>query len=374
MSRTVQEITKKIIDFLEDKIDGEDKKRISKNSKFIYVTKKEYDVIANSKIVSSKLNDLEYAIYVCFEEKSYFAIVSEKYQEELDKCDECDECDEQIKNGIGALLINEGFLNIKNEVTSLEIIDDFLGIEEENIEDSVKINLVELLNQFFGLYKVFEMPEDSIEINYKEDIDRYFFYLTIGTLEKFLDFKIIENIRNILLLDSSRSLRPAIMNIYGTTRYSSIYLELYRCIEYLYVVNKIFEWKPKYNFEDEKIVELVINENLRFPERTSIISIISKYAEETIVDEYYKAIKETLDVAESIPKMKKAEEVAELIYQNRCRIAHFKYKQENNIEENYIKVQLLYLSEIVLSVFRNIDKELSSLCLNTSVWEVIDVS
>ncbi|WP_346354022.1 hypothetical protein [Azotosporobacter soli] len=367
MSRNVNNIQNVIQEKLKEGVDEENKKRISPAKKRIHLSQKEYTIIENAKLHKKQIDGLGYAAYVEFENEKYFCLIAKKIEEGALDFEVID--DDELNTGIGILLAGENCIEIRDEITSLDIIEECLGLECENEETCVDIKAKLIIESFFEYYQVYIIPEEYKEFQYEEDLIRNFFYATIKRNILCANEITSENLKKILLLKSSRSILPTLLNMCGLKRRSHLFLEIYRCLEYLYIIIKILEWKSKHDIALLSLVDLVLKEKLRFPERVSIKELVFNYAHQDIIDKYYNYIMDKdSDVKPEIEKNKKAEKVADYIYSQRCSIAHFQYKQEKTICDERLIEQFSLITELVYAVFENLDVNIVELCELTKVW------
>ena len=164
-------------------------------------------------------------------------------------------------------------------------------------------------------------------------------------------------------MPSSRSIVESVIVALKSKVLTHSYLEIYQCLEYLFIVRRAVLQADKYSFDLKTLVDYIIQENIRVPERQDITDIIR----DNISDEELSAF---LDIKEDgmIERKTKIDKVAEIIYRVRCNIAHLKYGQETIAEMADMQKMIEKVSKIVLLVYSKRDGEITNLCMSTGAW------
>jgi len=360
MSKKVIEIIEGIFNKLIDFTDDDDKYRIANTKRYLQIedglrtTVK--DVVSKAQFKVIKTNFV-YLLTARYQEERY-VVFPNKYSEILEVLDLKKVDDNAIEQGIGILALGFGCIDIKDGITSLKIIDECLELEDENGLDHVDFTYSQIL-EFFEEFIVVIIEDSSFKVEYDEDFFRiYAIMLTIES-NNTLTEKTFENFRELLFLESSRSISISIISIIQGGINEHKFLELYQCIEYLFIIMNAREIAIQYNIDNNKAVDIVINEHLRSIESSKVIA---KYASETSVINFYEVLLDEGDCKN------KSEKVSAYIYSVRCNIAHLRYKQEQLLENVKWKVMLEYVSNIVLSIYEKMDGELVQLCQDTNAW------
>lgn len=364
MSRSIQEGLIKIERQLYRYIAEEDKGRISSQERRIYLSRDEYDIFEHSKVSVACGKNCKAAL-IDYRSRKFFVVFNDSIDEVNENFDFVD--DKKIVNGIGISLIYEQSLELKDELSSISLINSFFGLETDT---GSKIDILpEVVIDFYQLYCVFEIKGDEeTEFIYKEDILRNGLCLKVKNQNRFLNEEIKNSIENLLTLRSSRGILSAIENICDLNSYRHIFLELYRCLEYLYIVVKILDWNEKYGISEDKIVELIFKEELRFIERKSIKNVIEKL-NDAVLDKHlangFGQMEREMD------RGKKCEKISEYIYQTRCDIAHFKYMQKDLLNEQEFIEKAVFLVGVLYDIFESLDDSIRGLGEKTDIWNNI---
>lgn len=263
--------------------------------------------------------------------------------------------------GCGIIAIANGIVGVKRELSTLEIIDYCLGIEEES-QTPVKFE-VEQIFELFETYSVYEIDNGVFQLNYQEDFYRIQALHEMEQYEGILNLDTIGILNELVQMPSSRSIVESVIVALKSKVLIHSYLEIYQCLEYLFIVRRAVLQADKYSFDLKTLVDYIIQENIRVPERQDITDIIR----DNISDEELSAF---LDVKEdgTIERKTKIDKVAEIIYRVRCNIAHLKYGQETIAEMADMQKMIEKVSKIVLLVYSKRDGEITNLCMSTGAW------
>lgn len=359
----INSIFEKVIDFTEN----DDKYRIANTKRFLEVEANlvsiAFNMVSNANLKVIKTNDFVNILSVSYKEEKY-AVFPDKYSESLEVIGLKKVEDSAIEQGIGILALGSGYIGIKEGITSLEIINQCLELEPEDGSDHVNFTYNQITDFFQG-FEVVKVDDGSFKMEYKEDFLRmYAIMLTVFPNDSLTE-KTYCNLREILHMESSRSVSESIISTILSGMNEHKFLELYQCIEYLFIIYNAGEIASKYSIDKNNAVDLVINENLKITELSNVSNIIGKYASETLITNFYDVL---LDEGECDNK---PERVSKYIYKIRCNVAHLRYKQEQLLETLKWKDILENVSNIILSIYRNMDDDIISLCKNTNAWTSI---
>jgi len=364
MSRNVKEQQKKIFDILQNFVPEEMREKISNKEREVYLSEKEYNIIANAEYICNKnISDIALGLikydsrtYICVKEfKESFMCDSSKYVSDL-----------EVLHGIGILMFIDRMITISDDVNGYIIFDRFFGFDEEkrySCED------------FFDIiqnYVVFEFDDQDIEIRYMEDLDRLSYMMYFNNDDNSETIELSSNIYHILETNSSKCIVSILGNIAQTKSVSDIFLQLYRCLEYLFIICKALEYSEKYRLQDNvsKIVRVLDAEKIRFSESGCLHQVIDTYAMSEIVDEYYKYIDKNVRT-DGIISEKKVQTVCDYIYGTRCKIAHYKYGQEDIVDENTLQISNIILCKLVRNIFEKMDDILMQINMELDVFHEI---
>lgn len=274
--------------------------------------------------------------------------------------------DLEVLHGIGILMFIDRMITISDDVNGYIIFDRFFGFDEEkrySCED------------FFDIiqnYVVFEFDDQDIEIRYMEDLDRLSYMMYFNNDDNSETIELSSNIYHILETNSSKCIVSILGNIAQTKSVSDIFLQLYRCLEYLFIICKALEYSEKYRLQDNvsKIVRVLDAEKIRFSESGCLHQVIDTYAMSEIVDEYYKYIDKNVRT-DGIISEKKVQTVCDYIYGTRCKIAHYKYGQEDIVDENTLQISNIILCKLVRNIFEKMDDILMQINMELDVFHEI---
>ena len=344
MSRTVREQEKMVLDKLRKYVPEEMVCKIADVKRGVQFARNTYDVIERADIVySSELQENKIALlhykncnYICVKEE----LCNPNVIVDLNFID-----DKELLFGAGILLFNKNMLQIKKNITGYQIFDRFFGYDEDKRYDC------DYIFEVIDDYVLFEIKDDDFIIQYHEDLDRLLYMMFFGSGRGSRDkLELGLNIFAVLELESSRSLIPMFENIAQTDNNELIFLQLYRCIEYLYIIHRAIEFSTAYNLQKEKVLEMLDTEKIWFSENNSIYQIIKNYSSEDVIDEYCVYIREYVYTSNQEPG-DKMEMVARYVYNTRCKIAHFKYGQEKIEDKSTLNKSNIVLSKLVNSIF-----------------------
>lgn len=263
--------------------------------------------------------------------------------------------------GCGIIAIAKGIVGVKSELSTLEVIDYCLGIEEEG-QTPVKFE-IEQIFKLFETYSVYEIDNGVFQLNYQEDFYRIQALHEMEQYEGILNLDTIDILSELVQLPSSRSIVESVIIALRSKVLTHSYLEIYQCLEYLFIVRRAILQAEKYSFDLKTLVDYIIQESIRVPERQDITDIIK----DNISDEELLAF---LDIKEdgTMERKTKIDKVAEIIYRVRCNIAHLKYGQETLAEMSDMQKMIEKVSKIVLLVYSKRDGEITNLCMSTGAW------
>ncbi|MCI8634889.1 MAG: hypothetical protein HFJ05_04730 [Eubacterium sp.] len=362
MSRKVREEEKNILHILEERIPEERVTQAVQMKRRIHFSEETYEVIEKSNIfISDEINGtcialIRYGgtVHICMKTDLFTAGIL-KAESEIENKD--------LLYGIGVLLANRKIVKIKAQISGYQIYDTLFAFE----------NYIFSCRDVFGMfeeYLVFELTEEDFSIEYHEDLNRILCMLLINQRSDVYGSKFCQDIFELLTLESSRSIIAMFGAILQTTNADLIFLQLYRCIEYLFIIQKALYLSREYGIVIERILELLNFENIRFPEASSIRSILSVYCSETIINQYYDYLLKNMN-KQQCKEGNKAEKVADYIYETRCKIAHFKYGQEKLKDNDTLNESNGILCEVVKNIFQTLDAEIVEINEKLQTWNGI---
>lgn len=363
MSRNIKEQQKKIFNILHDLVPEDMKGKISNKKREVEFSEKTYDIVASADYICSK-NFPENALglvkydshtYICAKEfKESFVYDQTKYVS-----------DQEILDGIGVLMFIDGMITVNEEQTGYAIFDRFFGFEEDRRYEC------EVLFEVIQNYVVFEFDDQDIDIRYMEDLERLSYMLYFENFSEKIE--LYSDIYHILELNSSKCIVSILGNIAKTNGSSNIFLQLYRCLEYLFIICKALEFLKKHELQDElsKIVLVLDEEKIRFAENGCLHLIIDKYVTSEIINEYYNYVDKNVRHRETTSE-NKVQTVCDYIYSTRCKIAHYKYGQEEIFDSGTLQESIIILCKLVKSVFEKLDDVLMEINTELGVFSEIE--
>ena len=363
MSRNIKEQQKKIFNILHDLVPEDMKGKISNKKREVEFSEKTYDIVASADYICSKsfpenalgLVKYDSHTYICAKEfKESFVYDQTKYISE-----------QEILDGIGVLMFIDGMITVNEEQTGYAIFDRFFGFEEDRRYEC------EVLFEVIQNYVVFEFDDQDIDIRYMEDLERLSYMLYFENFSEKIE--LYSDIYHILELNSSKCIVSILGNIAKTNGSSNIFLQLYRCLEYLFIICKALEFLKKHELQDElsKIVLVLDEEKIRFAENGCLHLIIDKYVTSEIINEYYNYVDKNVRHGETTSE-NKVQTVCDYIYSTRCKIAHYKYGQEEIFDSGALQECIIILCKLVKSVFEKLDDVLMEINTELGVFSEIE--
>lgn len=363
MSRNIKEQQKKIFNILHDLVPEDMKGKISNKKREVEFSGKTYDIVASADYICSKsfpenalgLVKYDSHTYICAKEfKESFVYDQTKYISE-----------QEILDGIGVLMFIDGMITVNEEQTGYAIFDRFFGFEEDRRYEC------EVLFEVIQNYVVFEFDDQDIDIRYMEDLERLSYMLYFENFSEKIE--LYSDIYHILELNSSKCIVSILGNIAKTNGSSNIFLQLYRCLEYLFIICKALEFLKKHELQDElsKIVLVLDEEKIRFAENGCLHLIIDKYVTSEIINEYYNYVDKNVRHGETTSE-NKVQTVCDYIYSTRCKIAHYKYGQEEIFDSGTLQESIIILCKLVKSVFEKLDDVLMEINTELGVFSEIE--
>ena len=363
MSRNVKEQQKKIFNILQDFVPEDMKEKIGNKKREVEFSEKTYNIVASADYICSKsfpentlgLVKYDSHTYICAKEfKESFVYDQTKYVS-----------DREILDGIGVLMFIDGMITVNEDQTGYVIFDRFFGFEEDR-----RYECEDLFNVIQN-YVVFEFDDQDIDIHYMEDLERLSYMLYFENLSE--KKELYSDIYHILELNSSKCIVSILGNIAKTNGSSNIFLQLYRCLEYLFIICKALEFSEKHELKDSlsKIILVLDKEKIRFAESGCLHLIINKYGASEIINEYYNYIDK--NVRHGVSRSEnKVQTVCDYIYSTRCKIAHYKYGQEEILDSNTLRESIIILCKLVKSIFEKLDDVLMEINTELEIFREIE--
>ena len=360
MSRNVMSTMIRILDVLKDYVSDEHKHRIKIEKcnikanlddetpaiEFVAKTKCFVKVLQNS-----FFNVFEYngCLYIMAPSKSE-ALLTRLGLNPID--------DIVIYQGIGMIAISKKALPIRKGIQSLDLIERILG---DKIEEIFFSEITEL----FEPYSIFEIQADRFAIEYEEDVDRLCALMALDESAISTSSKVC--LENLLLLQSSRGLSVALSNAINSFNWDYSYLQLYHCLEYLFIIRNAMLLSEEYKIEDDAAIDIASSGKLRALENESLLAVLA-LAPELPIESFYDTL--IFGKGEYESEDRKSA-VSKYIYKLRCCIAHLRFEQENfDLNDTQDKV-FDKLVEIIYGIYSQNDAEISKACNSKSPWHII---
>ncbi|PTQ84505.1 hypothetical protein C8U37_10872 [Trichococcus patagoniensis] len=364
MSQNVVSVIENIFTRLSGLVDEEDKSRIISTKRYIVIDEKykneAFKAAKHAEIKQIRTNDRVNIFTANYKEERYIVLL-EKHFNMLDVVGLVKENDDGIQQGIGILAMSSDCISIKDGLSSLEVINQCLEISSENGADHVDFTYNQIAD-FFEEFIVAKILNTSIKVSYMEDLLRmHGIMLTISSNNSLSD-KACENLRDLLFLESSRSISTSIINLIQSGMNEHKFLQLYQCIEYLFIIHNAIELSEKYPIDKKTAVGIIANEGFRRTEISNVVNIISTYTEGSLLNNFYDAFFQGEECSN------KSEKVANYIYKVRCNVAHLRYNQEQFLETIQWRELIENVTNIVLSIYNTMDDKINKLCKDTDSW------
>ncbi len=363
MSRSVTTIMCCILDVLKSFVSDEDKHRIKTEKCNIKADVEDespvIDFVAKAKY---NIKFIKNGFLSCYEYNSaVYILVPKDTENSLSKLGLSLVEDVVICQGIGMIAISQKALPLKNGIHSLDLIEAFLGEKTEEI-------LFSEITELFEPYIVFEAQSDRFAIEYEEDIERINALISLD--QSLITANSKGYLENFLLLHSSRGLSSALMNAIDSTSWEYSYLQLYHCLEYLFIIRQAEILSDEYTIKIDAAIDIASSGRLRAVEHENLFDVLA-LTPDIHIDNFYGALILGKGQFESGDKRMS---VTKYIYKLRCCIAHLRFKQET-IDVDGEKAEILErISEIVYGTYQQNDIEIINMCKSKSPWHQISWS
>ena len=364
MNRNILGEMEKIFDILKAFVDDDDKGRILNINRHITPAGEAVPVckFVRTAIIKDIYCASERLALFIFEGNRYL-LVNDKFRDTLSEIGyEFEDDDSPITQGAGMLAMASGTLPLRQDLSSLKIIEACLGIGSDNGEDEA-FKFAEI-RQFFSSYCVVLVDDSRFELSFEEDLNRLICYLLLEESNRFNDCTKFE-LKNLLLLLSSRSIAGCILNSLQSPLVEYVFLQLYQCIEYLFRLNNCFTLSTMHGIDLSKSIDIVLTHEFKISESDNLYRVIKENAAQATIDNFLKILPGTPEANSDTYNM-----VSSYIYKLRCSIAHLRYQQDDisNIDwENCITA----LIEILCSIYQKRDKDIIEVCKSKKSWAEI---
>lgn len=366
MSRSVKDTMNGIFDLLKKSVDEDDIGRIAQTTRHIIADGDEapvIDFVKNSRIKTIKYNQLK---IIAFDYKAQkYILVQDKYMSAIKSIGLDFELDSAIVQGAGMIAISNNCLDLKSGITSLDVINKCLGIVEENDAENISFQFFQI-SQLFEPYCVIRLDEDRFQLQFEEDINRFYGYIIMHERSQ-IESNIVTRLNSTLLLLSSRSIAASIINCLESRLVEYSFLQLYQCLEYLYIINNSISIAHSHDISHTKAIDIVISYKFKTTEEENLYQVLKANTPEVAVLPLYEEISSTYD-----DNTDKYKVTAAYIYKIRCNIAHLRYKQDNIVSSIKWGKLLNSMSEIIYLTYQKMDNDINRICLNKETWKKVD--
>ncbi len=366
MSRNIINTMNKIFEALKSKLSDEDRERVQNHARYIEASGEEEvvkKIVMQAKIIATQTKD---DICCITYENNKFIVFPAKYQDKIQNIAigefieryEQKNLNQEIFQGMGMLAIAEGAIKARHLLSSLEILDKCLGLPEE---DNC-FNFLDLC-ELFEDFAVLKIDDGMFPLVYKEDLTR--FVALLHLISNLSDTN-YANLNELILLPGSRSISWNILNYYDSNQFEFQFLQIYQCLEYLFIITVAIDLEKKYNIEELKAINIAADNTFKRSEKDNLIIVIH-HCPDTIIEQYYNFLKQYPQFKGNSDTVK-ADYIADHIYQIRCHIAHLRFKQNNLLQNINQNEELSKLISVTLSIFQKLNEKICNYNTIMNIW------
>ena len=363
MSRKIVQIMDDIFETLKSFISDDDSYRIENAVRHIRAEGDEAPVCDFVKHAKMKIESRnKWTICLFDHNENLYLLVPSSYESALDEIGLRLVSDSSVIQGAGMLAIAKKALPLRNEVTSIVIIERCLGIMPENGDRNIVFEFSDIRN-LFASYSVYLVDSSIFQLVYEEDLNRLFCYL-FAKNSQVLSLSAKERIKSISLLLSSRSIAGSLLNSLNSFHSSLVeyaFLQLYQCIEYLFRLNSSFLISEKHNISLETAIDIVVDNEFKISELDNLYSVLKNNVSEAIIDTLVSII------PHEERQTDKWQSSCKYIYKLRCNIAHLRYNQEEISDIRWNQCFEVIL-DIIFSIYTKCDLDIKKICLSKTMW------
>jgi len=362
MSRNINATMEAIINVLKSHVSEDDSYLITPIKRHIIPEGdkeqvKDFVKLAKIKSISCYLESL---FVLEFKEQRYI-LIPEKYIDAVLEIGLNTESDIAIIQGAGMLAMSSGKLPLEKNVDSAIIIERCLGIIPENPDDTdIEVDFSEIVKLFIP-YCIIQVDDSRFPLVFMEDFNRLAGYLLTDTYST-LEQSSKGSLKQLLLLQSSRSIAGSLLNGIQNPMIEYTYLQIYQCIEYLFRLNNCFTISETHGVALGTSMDIVLAHEFRSSESDNLLQILRKYADEALIEVIVDLTSVPLTEIKDI-----YQKAASYIYMLRCNVAHLRYKQDDTSSVSWIRC-VTALIDIVLSIYQKCDAKIISVCTAQNAW------
>lgn len=367
MNRNILQTMGAIFDNLKDQVQDDDKSRIVNVDRHITPSGDPAPVCEFVKRASEKPVHCasESVCLFSFEDQLYL-LLDERFQKTLSEIGFDFEDDEAILQGAGMLAIANKSLPVLHEISSLQVIEQCLGIEPDVGKESVVFQYSEI-RDLFTPYCVVRVVDSRFELLYEEDINRLVCYLLIRESTVF-DQNSKTRLEKLLLLLSSRSIAGSVLSALQSSLIEYTFLQIYQCVEYFFRLNSCFKVSQMHDISLEKSIDIVLAHEFKTSELENLYWVLRDNASETAIQDFLAILPGRRESDGDEYQI-----VAKYIYKLRCNVAHLRYKQDDISDVDWERC-INALVGIVYSIYRKRDAEIIQVCSSKNSWDLITFS
>lgn len=371
MSRSIISSVKAIFESLEAYIGEDEKHRIIDSIRIIEKPNKfpeeNMEFFLKSKIKSKiRVNSNKYLVGIEYNSRQFILIpekgeILDSYPPGLIRKTLAD--DEEISEGIRILLYSEKLVTINKKLSdlSLNLIEKIYALEALGNKVFYKLDQID---EFFIPFEIWEIETSIFDINNGLDLYKiYSIYLLQSNEDErlMLDFTAeTKNELEFLLIDpNSIYISEVIYKAITANHWEHCFLEMYKCIENLYMVYHIDLLSSQLTDNDLSIAMGLDKIGFRSTEKNDVKKLFEKlFLSVEKLSELKKLLeKDNGENEVLITDEKMKEKMAEKLYLIRCSIAHLKYKHNHpnyTVEEwNQILMTMGTIIKELYSIYGN---------------------
>lgn len=361
MNRNVNATMEEIFKQLQTRVEDDDQARIANVKRHIYPDgdlKETIEFVKRSELTAKTFGS--FSIFVITHGEQRYILVPETCDKSLTQLGLKPVQELPICQGAGMLVFALQKWPVRGGIKSLDLVNDCLGIEEENV-----IFQFDEIREFFLPYVVYELDDSRFYIKYDQDISRLACYILAD-----METSITENTRvyaqELSLLMGSRSIAASMINSFKSQLLEYSFLQWYQCIEYLFRINSGIVISEEHKISITTAIDIVTENELRITEEENLYRVIKNYASLQSIDFFVSTMK--------IPKEANSDKirvVSRHIYKLRCNIAHLRYNQEEITTDVPWEKRIECLAMIVLSIYQKCNEKIVLIGTEKSVWTSI---
>jgi hypothetical protein len=364
MSRNVNDTMDNIFDVLKKYVDEDDATRIVPTKRHIIADCDEepvIDFVKSSKINITFYNQIKMISFDYKEQK--YVLVQEIYESIIQKLGLDFEMELAILQGAGMIAISEECLIKAPKITSLDIINNCLGMIDEKDEQNISFKFSQIMDLFIP-YCLVKVDEDRFQLQFEEDMHRLYGYMIMKNSFQFTP-NTLHRLSSTLLLLSSRSIAASIINCLESRLIEYSFLQLYQCLEYLFVIDKSLRMSNIHDISIGTAIDIIASYNLKITEEESLYQVLKNNTSEGVIQTIYDLTNQSED-----EKTDKFKIVASYIYRIRCNIAHLRYNQDKILCSIEWDKLIDAISEIIYSIYQKLDNDIISICSYNELWKM----